>query len=634
MKKGSNSIATSLIGAIYSIEGIKVTIKERIDESQYGTIFTCNDMANAKHIIKVLQCQDDESRQRIMNEFNIQKSLSGFPNVVKIEGIQEIDNSFKILTEYCELSLFSEYSRFLALGFSTEKIVDIFYSVLSVIKVMHEQIIPILYRDIRIENVVCKNGVWKLCNFSSATNIQYLQFPDEISKQKAQRDIQRNITPSNRSPEMVDLNSGFPINEKTDIWSLGCFLFKLCNFKDAFPGGSVNAIKAGSYQWRPNWKIDDYLKSIVEKCLQVDPRQRPTVQQLAQEFRAHFGIKETSFATKFRKSPKIKYNDYIKEVLNFQPPPSNEISDESDIEMDDESKLIQDNAFENVNIDSNTFDQLFDFTDESSSEIQQKPEIIDLSDVSHIELDFNTRRSSVIQDEDSSSSAEDIDDNDYNSLLSKAPIRLMKKIYDLEDNEILSIIENVKQNPEFGEFILTYARVSGSKGTKFLTLLPDDIEYSKSSIFNEYLHLRKEFATKFSMFEGNLSLHDFTQANKSAPPPPGNPPVSVEVIQSLLNLIEKYIVVLKDEPCQALVDEGYDLYRCACYITAKLRQFRIELDMVNSTVLDSMNSLHSQILEILQSSNLKTIFPNEPFDFRSYSALLKLRAPKHKNIFE
>lgn len=639
--KNANSMAISLIGAIYSIEGIKVTIKERIDESQYGTIFICYDLANAKHVIKVLQTYDEESRQRILNEFIIQKSISGFPNVVKIEGIQEIENSIKILTEYCELSLFNEYSRFLAIGFSTEKIVDIFYSVLSVIKVMHEQIVPISYRDIRIENVVCKNGVWKLCNFSSSTTTQYLQFPDEESRQKAQRDIQRNISPCNRSPEMVDLYSGYPINEKTDIWTLGCFLFKLCNFKDAFPGGSVNAIKSATYQWHPSWKIDDYLKCIIEKCLQIDPRKRPTIQQLAQEFRAHFGIKETSFATKFRKSPKIKYGDYIEEVLNFQPPPSNEISDESDIEMDDESKLVQDTAFEKVKIDSNAFDQLFDFTDESTSESQSKTEIIDLSEASHIDLEFRARAPSMIRDEESSSTEEEeegegegIDENDDNFLLFKSPKSLMKKIYNSDDEKILSIIENIKENPEFGEFILSYVQLSGSKGTNFLILLPENMEYSKSSKLNEYIHLRKEFATKFSMFEGNLSLHDFTQANLSSPPPPGNPPVSVEVIQNLLNLIEKLIDVLSDQPFQLFADEGRYLYRCACYITAKLRQFSIEIEMVNSTILSKMDELHSQILKILQSSELQSSFPLEPFNFRSYKALLKLRAPKHINIFE
>ena len=210
----------------------------------------------------------------------------------------------------------------------------------------------------------------------------------------------------------------------------------------------------------------------------------------------------------------------------------------------------------------------------------------------------------------------------------------MKKIYGKNDDEILQIIENIKGNPEFGEFILTYARVSGSKGTKFLSLLPGDFVYSQSSAFNEYLYLRREFATMYPMFEGNLSLHDFTQENKASPPPPGQPPVSVEVIQSLLNLIEKYILVLKDEPCQALVDEGNDLYRASCYVTAKLRQFKIEIEMVNSTILSHLDNLHAQINEIIQSSNLKTLFPSKPFDFRSYKALLKLRAPKHKNIFD
>ncbi|KAK8867078.1 BMP-2-inducible protein kinase [Tritrichomonas musculus] len=634
MKKSSNSIATSLIGSVYSIEGIKVTIQEKIDESQYGTVFSCTDMANAKHVLKVLQAQDTESEQRILNEYNIQKSLSVFPNVVKIEGFLEMDKSYKILTEYCETSLFNEYSRFLATGFSTDTIVNIFYSVLSVIKAMHEQIVPILYRDIKIENIVCKQGAWKIANFASSSNQQYLTFPDVVSRQRAQRDFQRNIVPSNRSPEMVDLNSGFPVNEKTDIWALGCFLFKLCNFKDAFPGGNVAAIKSGSYQWRANWNKDEFLKSIVAKCLQVDPRNRPTIQQLAQEFRTHYGIKETSFATKFGKSPKIKYNDYIEEVINFQPPPSFTMSDESDVEMDDESKLIQDNTFEKVTIDSNAFEQLFDFTDESSNEIQPNPEVLDLSEASNLNIEFHAPKTPAADIEEEESSSEEVDENDFNGMLLKCPTRLMSKIYESDEEEVHSIFQIIADNPDFAEFIIFLVRESGTRGAEIIRLLPEELTYSPSSTFNDYLHLRREFSIKFPMFEGNFSLHDFTQEYKSSPPPPGQPPVSVEVIQSLLDLLEKYITVLNNDPCQGALDDGDDLYRVACYITAKLRQFDIEPEFVNSTVISSLDNDHDQVVDALKKYQLSGTFPKDSFDFNNLRAVYKLRAPKHKNIFE
>ena len=50
-----------------------------------------------------------------------------------------------------------------------------------------------------------------------------------------------------RAPEMVDLYSNRVINTKADIWALGCLLYKLCFFEDAF-GDSALSIMSGKYR--------------------------------------------------------------------------------------------------------------------------------------------------------------------------------------------------------------------------------------------------------------------------------------------------------------------------------------------------------------------------------------------------
>ena len=50
-----------------------------------------------------------------------------------------------------------------------------------------------------------------------------------------------------RAPEMVDLYSNKLINTKADMWALGCLLYKLLFFEDAF-GDSPLSILSGKYR--------------------------------------------------------------------------------------------------------------------------------------------------------------------------------------------------------------------------------------------------------------------------------------------------------------------------------------------------------------------------------------------------
>ncbi|OXT09970.1 hypothetical protein B9K06_26865, partial [Bacillus sp. OG2] len=55
-----------------------------------------------------------------------------------------------------------------------------------------------------------------------------------------QDDIMKNTTPQYRAPEMLDLYRRQPINEKSDVWALGVFLYKLCYFTTPFEQNAIN----------------------------------------------------------------------------------------------------------------------------------------------------------------------------------------------------------------------------------------------------------------------------------------------------------------------------------------------------------------------------------------------------------
>lgn len=66
----------------------------------------------------------------------------------------------------------------------------------------------------------------RLIDFGSATTFAYLPMTDK-DRALAEDDIGKNTTMAFRAPEQADLFRKQLINEKVDVWALGCMLYRL-----------------------------------------------------------------------------------------------------------------------------------------------------------------------------------------------------------------------------------------------------------------------------------------------------------------------------------------------------------------------------------------------------------------------
>lgn len=148
---------------------------------------------------------------------------------------------------------------------------------------MHALNPPLVHRDIKIENVlISDNGDFKLCDFGSASPVLR---PPRNSDEFAilQNDVLKNTTPQYRSPEMVDLYRGLPIDEKSDIWALGIFLYKLCYYTTPFESKGELAILHAKFEYPDRPVYSDRLKNLIAVLLREDPRRRPNAYQTLEE---------------------------------------------------------------------------------------------------------------------------------------------------------------------------------------------------------------------------------------------------------------------------------------------------------------------------------------------------------------
>ena len=226
-------------------------------------------------------------------EVEAMQRLKGYSNIVQyVDSHAERMKSgmgyeVLLLMEYCEGGgLIDFMNTRLRDQLKEHEILKIMNDITLGLAHMHYLNPPLIHRDLKIENVLLTgDGTYKLCDFGSVSPV--LRVPNTPQEFKIlDDDIQHHTTMQYRSPEMIDITQGYPINEKSDIWALGVFLYKLCYYTTPFERGGNAAILKAQYVIPQSPQYSDRLKNMIRVLLQPVPTQRPTAYQVLEEISA------------------------------------------------------------------------------------------------------------------------------------------------------------------------------------------------------------------------------------------------------------------------------------------------------------------------------------------------------------
>ncbi|XP_036454144.1 cyclin-G-associated kinase isoform X3 [Colossoma macropomum] len=284
------------VGQIVELGDTKLRIRRVIAEGGFAFVYEAQDLGSGKdYALKRLLSNEEEKNKAIIQEVCFMKKLSGHPNVVQFCSAASISKEesdtgqaeFLILTELCKGQLVDFVKKVEQKGpMSCDTILKIFYQSCRAVQHMHKQKPPIIHRDLKIENLlISQQGTIKLCDFGSSTTVAY--YPDySWSAQKrsmVEDEITRNTTPAYRTPEMIDLYSNFPINEKQDIWALGCILYLLCFKQHPFEEGAKLQIVNGKYSIPQNDTRYTVFHELIRSMLKINPEERLSITELVNQ---------------------------------------------------------------------------------------------------------------------------------------------------------------------------------------------------------------------------------------------------------------------------------------------------------------------------------------------------------------
>ncbi|XP_073696219.1 cyclin-G-associated kinase [Garra rufa] len=284
------------VGQVVELGDLKLRIKRVIAEGGFAFVYEAQDLgSNKDYALKRLLSNEEEKNKAIIQEVCFMKKLSGHPNIVQFSSAASISKEesdtgqaeFLILTELCRGQLVDFVKRVEQKGpMSCDTVLKIFYQSCRAVQHMHKQSPPVIHRDLKIENLLISHqGTIKLCDFGSSTTVAH--YPDYSwsahKRSMVEDEITRNTTPAYRTPEMIDLYSNYPINEKQDIWALGCILYLLCFKQHPFEEGAKLQIVNGKYNIPQNDTKYTVFQQLIRSMLKINPDERLSINELVSQ---------------------------------------------------------------------------------------------------------------------------------------------------------------------------------------------------------------------------------------------------------------------------------------------------------------------------------------------------------------
>jgi len=256
---------------------------EKLGEGGMGVVWRATDTTLDRDVaVKILPdvfANDADRAARFEREAKVLASLN-HPNITTVHSVHKVD-SVRFLV--MELAHGEDLAAKLANGrLPMDEVLPIARQIAEALESAHES--GIVHRDLKPANItVTGDGKVELLDFGLAKALDpsasgvisdLSKSPTLVSGGTAAGMILG--TAAYMSPEQA---RGKPVDRRADIWALGCVLYEMLSGKKAFDGETVTDVLAAVVTRGPDWSAlpqdtPSRLRSLIERCLEKDPRKR------------------------------------------------------------------------------------------------------------------------------------------------------------------------------------------------------------------------------------------------------------------------------------------------------------------------------------------------------------------------
>ncbi|MCB2154526.1 molecular chaperone DnaK [bacterium] len=255
----------------------RFVILEEINRGSMGIIYKAKDkMLNEIVALKVLNdylCSDPQAVERFKSEARAAKKLS-HPYIVRIHDLFESDNKRFLSMEYIEGT---DLKRILAerTSLTEEMILYYFLQICDALSYAHR--LGIVHRDIKPANIMITNSnAVKITDFGIAKILR-----GEESTKSGTAVIG---TPLYMAPEQI---IGEPVDQRTDIYSLGIMLYETLSGNPPFYLGNIEYHHIHTAPPPLSERISKHLRDTIMRMISKRPEDRfQSIEELLPEVKA------------------------------------------------------------------------------------------------------------------------------------------------------------------------------------------------------------------------------------------------------------------------------------------------------------------------------------------------------------
>ena len=248
-------------------------VQNKLGEGSFGVVYKVRDKVNGEVLvmkqIAINNCNPGDLNDKLM-ECQVIRNLR-HPYICRFKQYFVDRNNLSIIFEYCDKGDLESFLK-LQQGFklSETRIKKFVVELLLAINFLHAQ--DIIHRDIKPSNIFLKGKDYsvQLGDFGIACSLGGAVIVEDVGTLYYQSpEILNNI----KTGEMAEGHDC-----RTDIWSLGCIIFQLCNLDVPFNALTENRLITNIKECRHkpmNINICKELRDLYEVCMNKNNLTRP-----------------------------------------------------------------------------------------------------------------------------------------------------------------------------------------------------------------------------------------------------------------------------------------------------------------------------------------------------------------------
>ena len=292
------------------VEGVTYKLIRHLTEGGFSSIDLVENTRTGKvFVVKRITCHSIEDQNVARNEIEMNKKFSKHPNIITVIGatmtgtadiVHNITSEVVIVFPFYKAgSLHDELERRrLTESPLTEPVLlNIFHSICQAVRELHLAEPPVAHRDIKPHNVLLDSNLKPvLMDFGSCaparvsvTSLREAQYLQDTAAERCSMCY--------RPPELFQVSSSCQIDEKTDIWSLGCLLYAMMFYCSPYDiiyerGDSVAlAVQSGKISFPPTTLYSPDLLQLVREMTNIDINFRINIHSVIEKVEAMVNTK-------------------------------------------------------------------------------------------------------------------------------------------------------------------------------------------------------------------------------------------------------------------------------------------------------------------------------------------------------